>query len=426
MVERRIDAAAPVVSDDRVPVLDGLRGIAILLVLVTHFCVFTYRPFIDLLFFKAAAAGWIGVDLFFVLSGYLITGILLDAKGAPGYFRTFYTRRVLRIFPLYYGVLIALFFVVPFLLSERPDLVRSLTNGQGWYWIYMTNIFFAAGNWEVKNALHTGHLWSLAVEEQFYLLWPFVVLALSRRHLMRVCAGAVTASFLIRCGMRAFHATPEMVYLLLPTRMDGLAVGAAIAIAARGSEGLARWLRPALIAMGVAGVGFSAVVIVEHGFDAFGIPMQTFGYSLLAIVLGGVLVVVLIRQPRLLADPRLVFFGRYSYGLYVLHPVCLILLPWLGFTADKWPTVMGSHVPGVLLFGLVSTSMSVIFALISWHCYEKHFLKLKRLFPYQRAPTLQPREAPIVAPVILQQSIQPVRVDAPLEGVKADPIGSGE
>jgi Predicted acyltransferases len=405
------------VSDDRVPALDGLRGIAILLVLVAHFCVFTYRPLIDLLFLKVAGAGWIGVDLFFVLSGYLITGILYDAKGSPGYFRTFYARRVLRIFPLYYGVLAVLVLVVPLLLSDRPNLVQSFRNSEGWYWTYTSNLYFSGGDSEVKDVLHTGHFWSLAVEEQFYLLWPFVVLALSRQRLIWVCAGAVMVSFLVRCTMRALHAPPEMVYLLLPTRMDGLAVGAAIALAARSPRGLAGWLRPAWITMGVANVGLLGIVILGHGFDPYSVPMETFGYSLLALGLGGVLVVALVTRPRILADSRLVFFGRYSYGIYVLHPACLIVLPWLGLTAASFPTVKGSHVPGVLVFAVASTSLSVIFALISWHCYEKHFLKLKRWFPYRATSTVPtPATSFESAGVILRHGIQPVPVDASLDG----------
>jgi peptidoglycan/LPS O-acetylase OafA/YrhL len=368
-----------------VPVLDGLRGVAILLVLITHFCVFSYRPFVDLVFMKVAALGWIGVDLFFVLSGYLITGLLSDAKGKPWYFRTFYARRVLRIFPLYYGFLVVLFLVVPLLLSDRPALVQSIKHGEGWYWTYAVNIFLAAGEWEAKSLQRTGHFWSLAIEEQFYLLWPLVVLICRRRTLMWVCAGAILSSFLIRCGMLAVHATPDMVYLLLPSRMDDLAVGAAIALGARNPRGLTAWFRPALIATGVAGAGLSGIVILDHGFDAFGMPMQTVGYTLLAVVLGGVLLIALVTRPPLLADSRLVFFGRYSYGIYVLHPLCLSLLPWLGFSPDRFPTLSGSHIPGVLVFASVAISVSVGFALISWHCYEKHFLKLKRWFPYRHA-----------------------------------------
>jgi len=381
-----------------VPILDGLRGVAILLVLMTHFCVFTYRPFMDLVFMKVAALGWIGVDLFFVLSGYLITGLLLDAKGQPWYFRTFYARRVLRIFPLYYGFLVILFVVVPLALSDRPELVQSIKHGERWYWTYTVNIFLAAGEWEAKSLQRTGHFWSLAIEEQFYLLWPFVVLAFRHRTLMWICAGAILTSLLIRCGMLAAHATPDMVYLLLPSRMDGLAAGAGIALAARTSKGLITWFRPALVATGVAGAGLFGIAILEHGFDAFGMPMQTVGYSLLAVLLGGVLLIALITRPPLLADSRLMFFGRYSYGIYVLHPLCLSLLPWLGFSADRFPTVGGSHIPGVLLFAAVATGVSVVLALISWHCYEKHFLKLKRWFPYGHAsgagpvPALEPHE----------------------------------
>jgi peptidoglycan/LPS O-acetylase OafA/YrhL len=382
--------------------------LAILMVMVTHFCPFGSSPNLDLVLSKAAASGWCGVDLFFVLSGYLITGILYDSKGGAGSLRAFYARRVLRIFPLYYGFLLVFFLIVPLFLASQPDLVRAMREGQLWFWTYASNFLFAIRVWEPKDVLHIGHLWSLAVEEQFYLLWPLLVLVLSRRRLMWLCVGAMVFGVVLRYSMLTVHARPEAVYVLLPTHMDGLAVGAAIALAARGPEGLFAWRRPAWAVLVLAGMGFFGIVVQQHSFDNFGRPMQTFGYSYLALLLGAVLVLSLLRPPRLLADSRLVFLGRYSYAVYVFHPLCLILLPWLGLTPESLPTVAGSHVPGVLVFGGVATMSSVAFAVISWHCYEKHFLKLKRWFPYQR----HARPAPTQADMLSSQTI--LRQEAPV------------
>jgi peptidoglycan/LPS O-acetylase OafA/YrhL len=395
-------------GDERLPVLDGLRGLAILMVMVTHFCTFGVRPFLDLMLAKAAALGWCGVDLFFVLSGYLITGILYDSKGGVSYLRTFYARRVLRIFPLYYGFLFVLFLIVPLFLYHRPELDHAMRDGQVWFWTYASNILFATRVWEAKDVLHIGHLWSLAVEEQFYVLWPFLVLLLSRRRLMWLCGGAMVLGVMLRYGMLSLHARPEAVYVLLPTRMDGLAVGAAIALASRGPDGLQPWRRPARTTLALAGMGFLGVAIQQRGFDNFGLPMQTFGYSFLALLLGAILVISLLTQPRLLADSRLVFLGRYSYAIYVFHPLCLILLPWSGLTPQSLPSVAGSHILGVLAFAVIASTISVTFAVISWHCYEKHFLKLKRWFPYRRRAL----RAPFPTDTLSSQAV--VRREAPV------------
>ncbi|HLL88149.1 MAG TPA: acyltransferase, partial [Tepidisphaeraceae bacterium] len=179
------------------PALDGLRGLAILLVMVSHYV----APPAGggrwgLVFRRAADAGWVGVDLFFALSGFLITGILLDAKGKPGFFRNFFARRTLRVFPLYYGVL----FVVCVLLPALGLLKLGVPLSQRWLWLYATNLFpllrsadgagfFFPNSWD----LQFGHFWSLAVEEHFYLAWPLVVYALGRRPLMVTCAALMVA-----------------------------------------------------------------------------------------------------------------------------------------------------------------------------------------------------------------------------------------
>ena len=163
------------ISNPHIPALDGIRGLAILLVLLCHFPLYgDMQPtiFIDKLFYAMTRAGWCGVDLFFVLSGFLITGILYDAKGSRFFFRNFYMRRCLRIFPLYYGVLAVFFVIVPFVLPLGRNYELFLKD-QAWYWSYLTNIKIAIEGWPKFYAL--AHFWSLAVEEQFYFVWPFVV-----------------------------------------------------------------------------------------------------------------------------------------------------------------------------------------------------------------------------------------------------------
>ena len=155
-----------------VPALDGLRGAAILLVLLHHLINgdLPVHSLVGRTAFAIPRCGWAGVDLFFVLSGFLITGILLDQRGLPGYFRVFYARRALRIFPLYYGVLIIVFAILPHIRAFPQDGLRWLRPEQIWFWTYTSNIRSAATG-TIFNApyLMLNHFWSLAIEEQFYL-----------------------------------------------------------------------------------------------------------------------------------------------------------------------------------------------------------------------------------------------------------------
>ncbi len=173
--------------------------------------------------------GGFGVYLFFVLSGFLITRILLSEKHKSGYFRNFYARRTLRIFPLYYGVL-ALQFWVLLPIFPTPHILAD-AHYQGWLWAYSYNIltavkghFFFASDWMVL-----GHFWSLAVEEQFYLFWPFIVLALRRESLLKLCIGIVALTPILRLVFYAAGANLYWVTMFTICQMDSLALGAMLA-----------------------------------------------------------------------------------------------------------------------------------------------------------------------------------------------------
>src|SRR2546425_904777 len=181
---------------DRVPVLDGLRGLAIILVFLAHAIREPLQPgtaSIDVALRAIAYTGWIGVDLFFVLSGFLISGILLDTRGQPRWWPNFIVRRALRIFPLYYGALTVLFVFLPWLVRwSNPDFVTLQAN-QRWYWTYTVNLLAALTDGR-GTPLYTSHLWSLSIEEQFYLIWPFFVWVCRPRTLLRVAARGVLAN----------------------------------------------------------------------------------------------------------------------------------------------------------------------------------------------------------------------------------------
>jgi len=371
-----------------IPVLDGVRGVAILLVLIFHFSVYGHGLvpsglFIDRLYYRVAGAGWIGVDLFFVLSGFLITGILYDAKQSQHYFRNFYARRVLRIFPLYYGALIVFLVVLPWLRPDHSELSSMARDGV-WYWSYLSNVKFAQDGWPQFGAI--GHFWSLAVEEQFYLLWPALVLALTRRQLQIACLVCVIAALLVRVALIA-QGNNTAAFVLTPARIDALAVGAYLAVTARGPEGLLRLSRLALPAVALLSLSVLIIFVMRQGFAGYDPVVSTIGLTILACFFGAVLVVALTLPrgslvARAFSSSFLSFFGRYSYGIYVFHH------PLLFFKAGIIPLAIvpglfGSQLLRQLVFLVVATAVSVAIAFLSWHLFEKQFLKLKTLFPYQ-------------------------------------------
>ena len=377
----KIDAATAT-SRSHIRALDGLRGLAILLVMVHHFAGgidHAARGAGDIVFARLTGVGWCGVDLFFVLSGFLITGILYDTKGSPGALRNFYARRVLRIVPLYYGLLLAVFVLL------RVPGARQVGRNQAWLWLYSSNIgtFFAHGEEIFRGGLvQMGHFWSLAVEEQFYVAWPIFVLWLSRETLMKVCGAvimAVVATRLTLIGMGF-----EKVAFFTPCRVDGLMTGAFLALAVRGEMNIHALIRAGKWAAIGCGIILAAVWAVR-GLDPEEWPMATIGLTLLAFLFGGVLLMAIApgaRIARFFEAKLLRFLGKYSYGLYVFH---FALMPTFArrFGVDVLTRIFHHYWPARLAYIGISTFASIVVAVLSWHLFEKQFLKLKRFFEYR-------------------------------------------
>ncbi len=376
--------------------LDGLRGVAVLMVLAFHFLhVDGQGGTVEGALLSVSRAGWAGVDLFFVLSGFLITGILLDARGGPGYFRAFYARRVLRIFPLYYAYLAVLFLVLPLFLPSLD--VKPET--QGWLWAYLGNVLFAReGGFQASP--YTGHFWSLAVEEQFYLAWPLLVWMLPRRRLAAVCLGLVVAAFALRLGIHRTTFNSTAAYVLTPARMDALALGALVAIAAREPAWWPRVRSGAPWVLWLSAAAVAAVWIHQGGFFGGDPVVQVWAFGPLAAGFAALLVLALEARPSGLSwaldRPALRGAGKYSYGLYVLHYPIFLALEAAGFTSLALAGVLGSRIAGMAAFAAASGAATFAAALLSWNLLEKPFLRWKELvaMPTPAPGAARPRPPP--------------------------------
>lgn len=356
------------------PHLDGVRAFAFLMVALSHWIPDEYQFNLPL---------GTGVQLFFVLSGFLITGILLrnrpdeSEKGVGGVLRAFYVRRSLRIFPLYYLVL-----TVCVILSVAP-----IRETWPWHWAYLSNFYYAfpaSGSTLTEPYLH---FWSLAVEEQFYLVWPLIALTTSRRRLPLVIGGAIVGALLFRIGVGYYASNLATTRYLTPSCLDALGVGALVAYAHH-QDGM-NGLRRAKFLAAAVGIG-GLVLAVPFSAWVGSRLMHWIGHTFLIIFYGaivaqaaegfqGVLGKVLGARP-------VMYLGKISYGLYVYHPFAPLalaaLLGWLGVESSHWETWPYNLVPYLAL--------TVVTAMISWHGYEIWFLRLKGRFDYQRDAGTRP------------------------------------
>jgi peptidoglycan/LPS O-acetylase OafA/YrhL len=373
---RPSDDAAAAVSP-YIPALDGIRALAILLVIPHNVDVLS-APYAAVVFPLVTwmHAGWIGVTLFFVLSGFLITGNLLDTRGAANYYGAFIGRRALRILPLYFGVLLVTFILVPLVVTPLPEDLRETRHNQVWLWTFLSNWTAPYGG----TVTGFSHLWSLAVEEQFYLLWPLVVARCRPIALLWVCAVTVLVALLTRYALLAANFPDDALYMFTPCRMDALALGAAAAAlvripaARRRLEHATPWIATATATVLLAEAAYT------HSFEMYGWRSQGAGYTLLS--LGFALAVLLTALPaagvlrgglRLLAWAPLRLIGRYSYGMYMFH------LPLHMFFGNLLlHRLVGKVTTGVgLIYSLAVVVGSFVAAAASYELFERHFLRLK-------------------------------------------------
>ncbi|HEY3997443.1 MAG TPA: acyltransferase [Candidatus Xenobia bacterium] len=339
-----------------VPALDGVRGLAITLVMLDHTLArvpaLQGQPWLDFL--------WSGVDLFFVLSGFLITGILLDAQGDPHYFRTFYARRVLRICPLYYSFLVG-FFLVAVCLPGRPDMAWLLRH-QGWFWCFGANLLIAFNSGFLP---HLNPFWTLAVEEHFYLFWPWIV---ARANPVRLAVGAAVASLLVllgRCLLVHFYGSQPAFVVLTPLRLDALLCGAILQVAVRTS---ARTFVVCRMLFVGGGLVLATALMCHVPVHLLAPAVQAVGFTLIALFYTGLMGEALGGASRFkgfFEQSWLRFLGRHAYGLYVVHvPVIEGLSAYLS----------GEEV------AVLAWAVSLGIAWASYRWLESPFLRLKPAF----------------------------------------------
>jgi len=361
-------------ATQRYAALDGIRGLAILAVMLYHFTG-AYKGTNTILraWSMLAGCGWMGVDLFFVLSGFLITGILYDTSHQPNKIRNFYARRALRIFPLFYAVLMALLLLTPVLhMHWRSEHLL--------YFLYLSNMngLLVPGFQLPSQWVNLGHLWSLAVEEQFYLLWPFVVWNVrSRRTLLRIIAVVLIAGPIVRALLLIVGLAPLDMSRLLLARADSLLFGGGVALLVRGP---ARSRIPAQSLLWLSVALLLVLLGLAHGPEATSWWIAIGGYSVIALC--AATLILLAQQGAhwvvaIFDNAFLCFFGRYSYGLYLFHGIYFVYLRHIAASMDQ---ITHSGMVAQLLVVTLGFGLSIGLAMLSYHFFEAPILTLKRRF----------------------------------------------
>lgn len=387
--------------------LDGLRGAAIFSVLCFHFFVddgYTASGVVKFLL-PLAKMGWMGVDVFFVLSGFLITGILIRARPATNYYRVFYIRRVLRIFPVYY-LAVALIFCVAVPLGRHVEFFRLHPAGSFgpyaplWYWVNLSNLHTAFYPLLIPML---SPFWSLAIEEQFYLVWPAVVRNLRQQSLMALCLLGMISSAVLRnlpWVQRWNEIYPNLIYRFTPLHVDGLLFGAILAMMLP-RYGDRENLRKTFIVLFWATA--AAMAFLARTPYPGSPAMTRVGYSVLVLFAGSLLWLSVASSGstlarRIFSGRLIVQLGKYSYFIYVFH------LPFFFYVR-----ILGNHfVPehGMahpyrtrILMGCITFLLTYLAAAISSRIFEGPILNKKRHFEY-RYPQSDATDSATVVPQI--------------------------
>lgn len=349
--------------------LDGVRAIAALMVMFFHFSrkISPDTRFLQFLT-KISIFGQTGVTLFFVLSGFLITRILLYNKGYGNYFKNFFVRRSLRIFPLYYLFLLISFFILPYLFNIQ----KTSINQQLYYYFYLQNFArtFSWSGWITANG--PGHFWSLAVEEHFYMVWPFIIYFLSTRNIKK----AVFVIILLALFLRIIMLSKGLdVFYFTFTRFDSLAIGGLLALIENKGGIKSVNSKKFLI---LAGIVFIPTIYIWTNFTGAGNHMlQIFKYLLLSLTYFSFIGFLLTLKSnnflnKILECSFLSYTGRISYGLYVYHPIAYLI-------AGVYLNTNYLVINIIIHFGL-----AYFISAVSYYFFENYFIGLKKYFDHDK------------------------------------------
>jgi peptidoglycan/LPS O-acetylase OafA/YrhL len=369
------------------PALDGLRAVAVTLVFIEHYGGGSHGGRFLEWFNRLRVFGSAGVSLFFVLSGFLITGILYDTQNSEHYFKNFYVRRSLRIFPIFYLVLAVC-------LVLTPVLHFNLQWGHISFLFYLGN-FFANWNWSLYElvspnhpsmSINLGHFWSLFVEEQFYLIWPVVIfLVRDRIKLLRLSLTIIVLVLLLRVSMvwfLPFGVAERFAFRMLPTRADDLLVGAAMALLLRGPEA-EKWLRRSWIFLVVGMFSFAVMGAWRKMFGFYDPYNLTIGLDFISFASASLIALAIQHETsvfRILSLRPLRIIGKYSYGFYIYH----LLLGKARIVFLLWSMAFfHSMVVGGWVFAVTCYVATLVVSGLSYELYERRFLAMKARFRYE-------------------------------------------
>jgi peptidoglycan/LPS O-acetylase OafA/YrhL len=367
------------------PALEGVRGYAFIAVFLVHYLSLDGKPVHPLAYLWSlmTSLAWLAVPLFFAVSGYLITRILYRSKDREGFFRVFYGRRVLRVFPLYYLV-IGSVLLTAVLLHKKTEPQTLL------YFLYLQNLWcpdhIFGCHFPFRYWVDIDHLWSLAVEEQFYILWPVVIwMCRTRKSMLRVSYGVLAGCFLIRLGwplLHVFHIPMVNAYYSTWTRVDGIVCGAIVALWSEGGELPKMATR---VSYWIASVGVT-VLVCRAVVCGYSVPVERFNVALMMPVSNcictAILVLLLAEHTwvsRACSQSWICKLGRLSYALYIFHFLYLktfkdILPKHLApVTGGLWAQVIASAAAFLVTWILAS---------LSFHLIEAPALRAKVLFQY--------------------------------------------
>jgi len=384
--ELQEDALRATSSGARIPELDGLRGLAISLVIVCHYVASAEHGIANFWlghFLRALSVGWSGVDLFFVLSGFLIGGILIDSRTSPRYFRTFYLRRVYRILPIYYSWIFLYTIVVALgvyaLRGELPTSKRDLAVVPT-YLMFLQNMIYSPSPFEWRWFVVT---WSLAVEEQFYIFAPPLIRFLSRKRLVFVLGTVICIAPVLR--YLAFRYLPDLYYLpqyAMPCRADALAFGILAAVAWRWPV-VRAYLENnrALLQRAVSYMLILLAILMWWLARPNGIVTYTVGYTALAFFYTSLMLLAISQREGVIAKVMrgkwLRYLGRISYCVYLIH---LTVNEWAHrILLSRSPSISDTRGISVTLLALLFT---LFIASLSWRYFEKPLIAKGHAYSY--------------------------------------------